>query len=717
MGLRDLHFDLEYRNFKKDVIRDFYEPALRNATCYKRAVGFFSSTSLLDISYGLNGLIANGGHVQLVASPRLSEEDIEAIQIGYESRTKIIEKALLKEWEEPCNQFQEQRLNMLATYIASGKLDIKIAFVHGREQNTVGIFHEKLGLISDGENTVAFSGSLNETKTAFYYNYETIDVYCDWMSQESKSRVETKEKAFERIWKNEEANMEVLEFPQVLLEKIQSYKPKEVYSNIDEEELRNAQMSVKIEEDVPRIPPDFVQRDYQKEAVKKWEENHFQGIFDMATGTGKTYTALLALSRLYELHKEQLAVIIVCPYQHLVEQWVEDLKYFGMSPIVGYSGSSYKHYKEAVRDGVMDYNLGVKKFFCFIATNDTYRSKTIQEYLIKLKTNVLLIVDEAHNFGAESLQIALHPYYEYRLALSATLERHNDIEGTEALYKYFGEKCIEYTLEKAIQEHMLTPYKYYPVLVSLSEIELEKYRKLTEEIGKCMRIGKNGKQELSKKGQMLALQRARIVAGAIQKAETLLEEIRPYKDKNNILVYCGATRIIEKDWEEDVEGERQIDYISRLLGNELEMRVAQFTSREDKEQRRLRIKHFRDGDLQALIAIKCLDEGVNIPNIRTAFILASTTNPKEYIQRRGRVLRLAEGKEYAEIFDFVTLPRTMEEAEATPLELLQGDKTLVKNEINRMQEFKTLAINPEISDEIIDRLIDIYQLYEEVEIR
>lgn len=295
---------------------------------------------------------------------------------------------------------------------------------------------------------------------------------------------------------------------------------------------------------------------------------------------------------------------------------------------------------------MFDYRLGVKKFFCVICTNDTYESKSFQNEIRLLNKNVLLVVDEAHNFGASNLRQTMLPQFEYRLALSATLERHHDDEGTAALTTYFGEKCISYSLEMAIEQKMLTKYKYYPILVELSETELEGYKKLTEEIGKCF-IVKNGKQELSKQGQILALKRSKIVAGALQKAEKLLEIMSDYKDKANILVYCGATRIYDDGYNDyDEEGERQIDFITHLLGDKLNMRVAQFTSRENREQRELRLKHFRDGDLQALIAIKCLDEGVNIPSICTAFILASTTNPKEYIQRRGRVLRLAKGKSY-----------------------------------------------------------------------
>lgn len=715
MGLIELDFELEYRSLRKNVIKEFYEPALKNAICYQRAVGFFSSSALIEISSGIQGLIENGGRIQLVASPKLSEEDLEAIQYGYKTREEIIENALLREWEEPKTPFQEKRLNLLANYIAEGLLDIKLAFIHNQSQQIVGIFHEKLGLISDGVNTVAFSGSMNDSKTAYHGNYETIDVFCDWKSEESALRVRKKREAFENIWNNEEVNIEVLEFPEVLKEKIEKYNVGPITDRIDEGIFLEKEWEYEKKYGGPEIPEWFEIRDYQKSAVEQWEKQNFQGIFDMATGTGKTYTALLAITRIYKVLKGVLGVIILCPYQHLVEQWVEDMKKFNLTPIVAYSESSYKGYKESIKNAIFEFAIETRKHFCIICTNDTFKSKEIQVAFQRLKGNVLLVADEAHNLGAEGIGKTLDEKYKYRLALSATLERHNDIEGTERLLSYFGNKCIEYDLETAIREGMLTPYYYHPIVVHLMEEELEKYIQITKEIGKCM-IKKNGHEELSKKGKMLALKRARLVAGAKEKSHALLNIIDSYEQDTHMLVYCGAANTTEEEGYGDAEEIRQIDYITKLLGKEKKMRVAQFTSREGKELREERIKHFEEGDIQALIAIKCLDEGMNIPKIKTAFILASTTNPKEYIQRRGRVLRLAKGKKYARIYDFITLPRELNVAENMDPEERKKDTALVKNEILRMQEFKRLSMNPYDSDNLILKLIDIYHLYEEIEI-
>ncbi len=467
---------------------------------------------------------------------------------------------------------------------------------------------------------------------------------------------------------------------------------------------------------VPRLPLDFDFREYQNDAIEQWATNSYSGIFDMATGTGKTYTGLGALVKLSEALDDQLAAIIVCPFQHLVEQWIEDIELFGMQPIIGYSASSQRDWKKRLESAIRDQKLRVKgkNFFCFISTNATFASEYVQTQINKIKGDIFLMVDEAHNFGAENLSRLLVSKYKYRLALSATLDRHGDPEGTQALRDYFGEKCIEYSLERAINEKKLTPYKYYPIVVALSEEELEIYDNLSMQIGKCVIVSKSGKRKLSDKGKKLALKRARLVAGAIAKVRALEEYIQQYTKDRHILVYCGATTVIDSNreyMEVDDEDIRQIDLVTDLLGNKLGMKVSQFTSKEDVVERALLKKEFAEGDnLQTLIAIKCLDEGVNIPKIKVAFILASTTNPKEYIQRRGRVLRLAEGKNYAEIYDFITLPRPLDEVPSLTEQQMKRELTLVKNELCRAEEFSRIAMNSVLSSALIDEIKKAYDI-------
>lgn len=728
MSLQDVSVKNEYRSLIDNVVQEFYIPLLEQAKVYKRAVGFFSSSSLVEITKGIATMASNGGKIQIVASPYLSDEDIEAIQKGYAERNSIIERAILRQITgEQVDYYSMQRLNLLACLIADGILDIRIAYTEGK--NGIGMYHEKMGLIEDGEgNIVAFSGSMNESATAMSINYETIDVFRSWGDQNETDRVRLKENAFFSIWNDSEPNIKVLEFPSISQALIDKYRRSPPNFDLDKEQFPSKDSKIRTLKDGnieivtraigPRIPENISLHDYQKEAIASWVGENYRGIFDMATGTGKTFTGLGAISKLSEDLNDKLAVVIVCPYQHLVEQWVEDIVRFNMKPIIGYSSSPQKDWKQRLSKAVRDQKIRVdKSFFCFVCTNATFTNSYVQEQISKIHSPVLLVVDEAHNFGAASYARLLDDRFTYRLALSATLERHRDEEGTALLYAFFGKKCIEYSLDRAIEEDKLTPYKYYPVVVHLNDDELTAYEQLSYEMSKCVIKGKNGKYKLNKHGEILALKRARIVAGASEKLDALREEIRPYIHDNNILVYCGATNVLDEnaDYTSSDTGDiRQIEAVTRILGNEFGMDVAQFTSRENMETRAAIKEQFQRGDrLQAIVAIKCLDEGVNIPGIRTAFILASTTNPKEYIQRRGRVLRKAQNKPYAVIYDFVTLPRPLDSVSSLTTEQAQRDLTLVKNELARIKEFGRLSQNSMDANNLIWDIQEAYHITDE----
>lgn len=706
MSFKDLTLLKHYKTYKNDIVKEFYTPVLQEAVLYQRAVGFFSSTALIDLTKGISGMIKNKGKIQFIVSPLLSQEDIDAINKGYEKK-KIIGEALMREFREPENYFQEERLNWLAFLIEEGFLEIKVAFTPPNKE--MGMYHEKVGIITDEYgNKVVFTGSLNETINAFHNNYESIVVFNSW--EESKEYADEMQRDFELLWEDKDKDLEIIEFPEVIKEKFRVCRKQTLNLDIDAEEEEGTKPSVK--KGIPKIPDGFVLREYQTDAIESWRDHGYHGIFDMATGTGKTYTGLGAIARLYE-EKKRLAIIIVCPYQHLVEQWVEDIDLFNMAPTVGYSASKQKNWKKRLENDVLDFLIGIIDTFCFVTTNATYSSKFVIEQMSKLGKDTLLLVDEAHNFGSPSLRKKLYENIEYRLALSATLDRHGDGEGTQCLKDYFGEKCIEYDLNRAIKEKKLTPYYYYPVLVYLDDEELEKYKEISYLVSKECHRDKHGKLNITEKGKRLLLQRAQVVAGAKSKLDILRSLMQKYKDDTHILVYCGATRVQTFDAdvsEADEEGERQIVAVSKILGNEFGMKVTHFTANESAEEREIIKRRFALAEpYQAIVAIKCLDEGVNIPSIKTAFILASTTNPKEYIQRRGRVLRLAKDKPYAVIYDFVTLTRPLDEVNPYSPDY-NCERALARREFLRIKEFGEIAKNSRDSDDLINNLEFAYSI-------
>lgn len=728
MSLKDVTVKREYRSQIHEIAKDFYIPLLSNAIAYDRAVGFFSSSILSKIISGITELRNNGGRVRLVVSPNLSDEDIQAIRSGYKRREDVIVSAIRRDLKEPVDDFEKEHLNILANLIADGVLDIKVAVTENN--GGMGMYHEKMGLISDTEhNTVAFSGSMNESTNALVSNYEAIDVYCSW-KPEDRDRVADKRKAFDSIWNDTEKGIKTIYFPELkqeIIEKYRTGRPDWHKTPVLPPVVEPVSVDpvIETEDRYPRLPEWFSSRKYQDDAIANWASAGYRGIFDMATGTGKTLTALEAITKLEDEQRKgnkKLAVVVVVPYQHLVEQWVDDIEQFNIKPIIGYSSSKQRDWARRLDNAIRDQKAGVsnKDFFLFICTNATFVSDKVQIALQKIKADVLLVVDEAHNAGAPRFLNTLTNLYTYRLALSATIDRHNDAEGTAKLFDFFGDKCIEYTLEEAIEKGVLTKYYYYPVKTYLTPKELEEYLQITTEISRCMVVDKDGKRTLSERGKKLALKRARIVAGAQDKLSRLETEIAPYKDKNHILVYCGSTNVLDENSDASATEDndiRQIEAVTKLLGNKLNMKVARFTSEEDMATRAVIKKDFASGDtLQALIAIKCLDEGVNIPAIRTAFILASTTNPKEYIQRRGRVLRTfidpktKKAKETAEIYDFITLPRQLDNIHYLSENQRKLELPLVKRELERAEDFARLALNMADAKKVIDEIKDAYSI-------
>lgn len=701
MALSDLHIAKEYRNLKCDVINDFYVPILSNAVLYKRAVGFFNSAALYEMAIGLRHLVEKQGKMELIVSPRLTEEDIQSINLGYKTREEVIERALLRDFDEPKNKTEFRKLNLLANLIAEGILDIKVAFKINA--NSAGIFHEKIGIVIDAEgNKVAFTGSMNETYSGLLQNYESIDVFCSWRD-EDYDRVNIKENAFDNLWDNLDTAMEVIPFPKVAVERLNSYKVEKTEPLCVEIQNEDDSQDVFF-----KIPDNVDLYDYQREAIESWKNNNYCGIFDMATGAGKTFTALGALSALSKNLNNHIAVVIVAPYQHLVEQWVEDIIQFNVKPIVAYSYPGQK-WRKQFSDAVTAYNVGAINNFCVIATNATFSLNDFQSILQKFKKNFAFVVDEAHNFGAVKLSSLLPRKARYRLALSATIERFRDEEGTNKLRKYFGKTCISFSLKEAIQKGFLTSYYYHPIVVYLNADEYEQYQEITKTI---IRNGGASQENIDKNPyiEMLLIKRARIISGCKEKVPKLVEVMKPYRTDNYILVYCGATKYDNDSSDlKDDEEVRQIEEVNKRLYYELGMKVHKFTSEESKEERDEIKRMFASGtELQVITAIKCLDEGVNIPSIKKAFILASSTNPKEYIQRRGRVLRRAKGKEYAEIFDFITLPRPLEEVQFCSEEELSCDLSLVRKEFLRMIDFAETARNPFEIDKLKEDIQNAY---------
>lgn len=699
------NIQLSYNSLSDEIVTDFYIPCLEKATVYKRAVGFFSSNILLQISKGLGAFADNGGKMRLLISPQLDKEDYDAIKNGYDARQYVTDKLVASFKAETFFDQKEDRFEMLAYMISSCLLEIKVVFVE--EHYDSAMFHRKVGIMEDSAgNKIAFSGSGNETFNGYNWNDEEIEVYCSWKSDESDMRCSTKEMSFDKVWNGISKGLITIPFPDLIKNQILKYKNdgKKDFVEID----NKLKELIELKKNQPKTPTNYKKidflYDYQQKAISEWAKHDYRGIFDMATGTGKTFTAAGAICKLYE-DKKRLITVVCCPFTHLVDQWCEELPYFGIEPIKCYGKVDYE---KKISRAFTKFKQKRSDFLCVVITNSSFKKESIQNLISENLKHTLLVVDEAHNFGAYQLSKTLELDYQYRLALSATLDRYGDEEGTSKLYGFFGEKCIEYSLQMAISERKLTPYKYYPIPVYLEEDEYDDYVKLSKQIAKYH--SKITKKELPEAVKRLLIKRARIIAGARNKVNALEESIKPYSKDCNMLVYCGAVKYGDSGYEDDEEERRQISVVLDMLNNKLHIYSSKFTADEDPDLRREIIKSFKQQNLQALVAIKCLDEGMNIPAIKTAFILASSTNPKEYIQRRGRVLRKFEGKDYAEIYDFITLPRPLDSVPTFGNDNLSIEKNLARKEMNRMIDFALLAKNPTDSNEFIYKIREVYNM-------
>ena len=681
--LTDETFLEEYRTGTHNFVADFYKKAFSQSVEYCRAVGYFRSSSLEAFGATLQNFLKNSGKIKLITSVELTEADSNAIEEGM-SRQEVCENRINAIIE---HEFQEgigSGVTKLVKLLEIGRLEIKIAL----PQSGRGIYHEKVGLFFDEEkNYIAFSGSANESTNAFENNYECIEVFTSW---EDESRAEKKKEHFESLWNETNSDVFVFNFSEALkrkiIQKIKEFRVVNYTTDILEspDDLGDYNKNK-----LPSLPVWLEVRDYQKEAYSKWKDNSFHGILSMATGTGKTITAFYSLINL--LHQEeQLATVVVVPYQHLVTQWEEEAKAFGIEFILCFESS--KSWSSKLLEAITRYKYGEQNHLFIITTTSTYILPKFQDPILKLN-NLCLVVDEAHNFGSPQIRKQYLSNANFRLGLSATPIRHMDEEGTEALFEYLGKIVYEFTLEQAIKMKMLTPYKYYPVLVHLTEEEQEQYLELTKKIIKLSVYEDEKSREILK---ILLLKRAKIISSAENKIlalkRLLVQERLEYSSFN--LFYCSS-----KITEYEDNSMRMVDEVHEMLES-LGMSVANFTAMDSasKEERTSLITHLKKEIIDGLVAIRCLDEGVDIPDVKRAFILSSSSNPKEFIQRRGRVLRKAEGKEFAEIYDFLVVPFGYGSDEE-----YRANRKYLEKELKRYREFAKLALNyPSCEKELID---------------
>lgn len=697
--LKEAGLKFSYSSENSSIVKDFYVPALKNGTGYDRAVGFFSSSSLSVAARGLAPLLESGGVMRLIIGYPVSSEDFDAIKqgIGISKHLNLIEHSAKDFFDNMQDNLECRRFDALSFLVASHRLQIRFAF------RPRGMYHEKIGIIRDTDNfRVAFIGSANETENALNdnLNSESINAYFSWDETIYKYYGIDIEERFEKLWRDEQPVTKTIPASHEFISKLADYHAgKDIKYIISELYKLEKQDRDDLENQHYHLPklPNFIGRnkyklrDHQKKALESWSENKYRGILKLATGSGKTVTALHACTKLSinEHFIRGICVVVAVPYQGLAEQWYEEMRSFNIYALLCYKAQDI--WLQELKNKVSKFNLATSKtFMAIIVVNNTLKKSIFFNEINKIHSDrILFISDECHNHANKNL-ISILPKASLRLGLSATPWTENETEKQEILTSYYGKIVAEYGLREAIADEVLCPYDYFPVMCEMNNEEAENYEDLSISIAKMEAIKENGGPVNEEALMHLYLKRTRLLGNLKSKLNALDCIIKKNGVQSHTLFYCGEGG---SEGEFD-DNEKSIDEVSKIL-HKRGWRTSKFTSEQSLALRRDIMESFKNANIDALVSKRVLDEGIDIPACSQAFLIASTRNERQYIQRRGRVLRRAPNKEKAQIFDFVVSP---------PVNLKNKScfNIMMKQEMLRAEEFSRLSLNKPLLESVYE---------------
>ena len=698
-NLRDIPLQQTYDSDVDNVLTGFYIPSLSVALRYQRLAGFFSSSALAIAARGLASFVTRGGKMELLCAARLSKEDAGAINEGRLTPETALEHAGIRELANLQNDFVRDHVGALGWMVARGQLEVKVAVVlddtgrvlSSEEVDEEALFHQKVGVLTDTEgNSLSFSGSDNETAAGWTRHVEEFKVFRSWVPAEV-GFLESDKRKFAKFWENRGIRTRVYDVPRALRDHLLQIAPADFRNLKLDRWISGAAAS--------SLPPLWP---HQQRAVDGWFDHGMRGIFEMATGTGKTNAALECLSRSSQKDAWTIAVLSF-PYSHLLQQWLDHFREMDFKAPTVTIDSTNAGWRSELADRILDLRSGASKRLVVFTTHNSLSSSDLTNAIQKASSGglkTLLIVDEVHGIGSDVRRNGLLPCYDCRLGLSATPERWFDPEGTAVIRGFFGPTVGSFTLREAILtnnpatgQSFLTPYEYRPKFVELSGTEINEYVRLSQRISKLYFVAESdadAKQSLD----LLLFQRQAILNNAAAKLTALREIVDEIHPVRYCLVYCSP---------------EQRERVQSVL-NDANVTQHKFTLEEGvvssaryggRSERQALLEGLADGKYQALVAIRCLDEGVDVPPARNGIILASTSNPREFIQRRGRLLRRAPGKEVAIIYDVICSPPigTIIKSE----DLIRAERKILEKETARFLEFAEDAKN---QVECLDKLTE-----------
>ena len=687
LGLGDV-----YRSSSHRIGRDLVAPLLGVAKRYDRAAGFFASSVFRLLKAEFASFFGRGGVMRLACSPRVSHRDAAAF-----ARAIYDRGAARARWKDVDSAFAaDDAAGLLSWLMARDLLAVQIVLQAPVDRNT--IYHEKVAVFTDPAGRfIALTGSANESANALNGNFERVEVFRSWSEGTERLRARWIEDAFFLLWKNETAGLEVISVAEACRLKVWEYTPL-TESSSPATVHRSATVTVPSYPEALAVPATLNLFRHQEAAVREWGAAGGRGILEVATGGGKTITALTLAARVATRLGSGIVVIIVAPQIHLVDQWCDVAARFGLRPIR--CAESRVDWKTELDSALFAVNAGQRPIVSVAVTGATMTSPAFRDAIRRVRRPILFIADEVHNCGAPAQLAALPSNAQLRLGLSATPTRWMDPAGTARLETYFGPVIYRYSLADAIRDEVLTHYRYFPRMVPLDDDELEQYADLTAMIKKYAR-NEEDENALSPAVERLLIKRARVLASARAKLPALEALLGPFARESHILVYCGDGSYSGPTPDAT---QRQVEAVVQLIGNRLHMNCAPYTAETSSKKRRELLEQFAEGFLQVLVAIRCLDEGVDIPEARTAFVLASSSNPRQFVQRRGRLLRRAPGKSRADIHDLFVVPAYSGYTPASDEWNLA--RSIVRGQIRRAKEFAELADNGPTARSVLLKLVN-----------
>lgn len=714
--LTEQFFKLRYTSEVDDIYNDFYVPALQHAVSFKRAVGYFSIGVLLNTPAALSTLVEKNGKIKIIFAKIVTSSDLQQLKSGLEYQLAEDDPSFLSILNENNGDLITYRIKLLAYLFKHNLLEVKIAF------RPNGLFHQKIGILQDfAGNKISFNGSMNETASALdpELNSEEVTLFRSWEPGQSEyaNMLDTD---FDKLWANESSeNTFVCDLPEALRQELNiiSSDPAFVPSEIEEKRLVTSFLQRIKEEQkhAPKVPTQingraFEIRLHQREALKNWKKNDFTGILELATGTGKTITSIYAIVKIAQ-SMNGLCAIIAVPYIDLANQWIKELRLFNIFAVQCYG--SAESWEPQLNSYVLRNQTQQNEFLAIVVVNKTLKSEKFQAAIRDInREKIFFIGDECHHHMGAAYLEALTKNAKFKLGLSATPFHYLNEEANQRLKSFYGDVVFRYSLFEAIENGILSPYEYFPIPVVLTAEETEEYFALTDRIGRAFAASSASTDKNDEKLNALLMRRSRLIGTAANKLVALDQLISAQGVPKHSLFYCSDGKITEAeidvvdsiDEDDEEQSVKQRIAVAKLLRSH-EISASFFTADESPSQRATILENFKTGEISSLVAIKCLDEGIDVPACSTAYILASSRNPRQFIQRRGRILRRSPGKDRAVIFDFVVvLPLgAIDEREKA--------EEFFKAELMRVGDFARHSINHLSSIKSLEHWLDQYDLH------